>query len=424
VNRPDAIIRKWCGRAQIRKSAANFELHLNFERLGFPVGAFALESMILAGGGMPGGVSKSNSEQQADLAPSLWSDDDHSDCGAWAERNAHWEHLMTPGRRRAARERRREPMILCGHGVSLRIDKGTLLIRDGFTHWPQDRTEYRLFKGAQDLPPRIVMLDGTGTLSFDVMTWLSEQNIPLIRLNYQGEVVSVIGGSGFAMDPQKVQWQIETRNDPERRLEFCCGLIDAKLRSSLRTLKEVVPDSSARQVAIGRTEAALSRLAGGSVRSVDELRMVEAAAAASYFNAWNGLPLVWRSKWKHPVPATWLTIGARGSSGRGRFVSNRNAKHPVNALLNYAYGMLCSQVHIESIAEGYDPRRGIMHHDRDDADAVAWVFDMIEPRRAAVDASVLKFVLNTPFTGADFVARPDGVCRVGPQLACKVASLL
>ena len=117
--------------------------------------------------------------------------------------------------------------------------------------------------------------------TFDVLTWLSQQSIPLIRLDYQGNVESVIGGAGFAMDPAKVQWQIETRNDPEWRLEFSCGLIAAKLRTSLETLRDVVPDSSARQVAIGRTEASLSRLESGSVRTVDELRMVEAGAAAT-----------------------------------------------------------------------------------------------------------------------------------------------
>lgn len=368
------------------------------------------------------GNSDLDFHQQA-LLPDHWSDDDESDCGAWAGRNAHWQRLAHPSRRRAARERRREPLILCGHGVSLRVDKGTLLIRDGFTHWPQERTEYRFFKGAQDLPPRIVMLDGSGTLSFDVMTWLSEQNMPLIRLDYQGDVVSVIGGPGFAMVPEKVQWQIDTRNDPERRLEFCCDLIASKLRTSLKTLIEVIPDSSARQVAIGRTEAGISLLEAGSIRSVDDVRMTEATAAASYFNAWKGLPLVWRSRWKYPVPDAWLSIGARGSSGKGRYVSNRNAKHPVNAILNYAYGMLNSQVHIEAVADGFDPRRGVMHHDRDDGDAFAWVFDMIEPRRALVDAAVLKFVLATPFTGADFVTRVDGVCRLAPQLARKVASL-
>ena len=341
----------------------------------------------------------------------------------WAARNDQWLNEPKSKNRRAKRERSKEPLILCGHGVSLSVDRGTLFVRDGLTHYPQDRVTYRFFKGELTLPTKIIMLDGTGGLSFDVIGWLSEQNIPLVRLDYQGNVVSVIGGTGFAMDPQKVQWQIETRNDPARRLEFSCNLISAKLATSLQTLSQVVPDSSARQVAISSAEAALSRLRAGSVRSVDELRMIEAAAAARYFSAWSGLPLVWRSKWKHPVPEAWLTIGARGSLGRGRAISNRNAKHPVNAILNYAYGMLNSQVHIEAVAEGYDPRRGVMHHDRDDGDAFAWVFDMIEPRRAIVDAAVLKFVLNTPFTGTDFVTRKDGVCRLAPQLARCVAML-
>jgi hypothetical protein len=34
---------------------------------------------------------------------------------------------------------------------------------------------------------------------------------------------------------------------------------------------------------------------------------------------------------------------------------NRNAAHPINAILNYAYAMLESQVRIKGVAEGYDP---------------------------------------------------------------------
>ena len=96
----------------------------------------------------------------------------------------------------------------------------------------------------------------------------------------------------------------------------------------------------------------------------------------------------------------------------------------MNAILNYAYGMLVSQMHIEAVAEGYDPRRGIMHHDRDAGDAFAWVFDVIEPRRAVVDGRVLKFVLSTTFSGADFALSSDGVCRLTPQLARRVAELV
>jgi len=331
---------------------------------------------------------------------------------------------LVPKRYRGRREREARPLVLCGHGVSIRVDKGTLFIRDGFTHWPQERTEYRFFKGSQNLPPRIVMLDGSGSLTFDVLTWLSEQNIPLVKLDFQGEVVSVIGGSGFAMDPAKLRWQIETRNDPARRLEFSCALIRAKLVGSRRTLLEIIPNTAARLNATNRIESILDGIDRGRFQSIDELRIAEANAAAAYFIAWQGQPLLWRQRVKYPIPENWLTIERRSTTKAGRWLSNRNAKHPLNAVLNYAYGMLRSEIHIEAVANGFDPRRGVMHHDRDDADAFAWVFDMIETRRAEVDARVLKFMLKTPLKGPDFVVRSDGVCRLVPQLARRVAELV
>ncbi len=267
------------------------------------------------------------------------------------------------------------------------------------------------------------MLDGSGSLSFDVVDWLSEQNVPLIRLDYQGDVASVIGGSGFAMCPDKVRWQIETRDDPDKRLAFSCELIRRKLESSLHTLHLVIPAKMAAP-AIARIETSLDRINGGSVAGIEDLRMIEAVAAAAYFAAWKGLRLEWRSRRRHPIPDAWLTINGRNSLGGRRSLSNRNARHPMNAVLNYAYGMLSSQVQIELIAKGYDPRRGIMHHDRKEADALAFVFDMIEPRRAEVDAKVLRFMLSSVFTGADFVIRSDGVCRLAPQLARRVCQVV
>jgi CRISPR-associated endonuclease Cas1 len=265
------------------------------------------------------------------------------------------------------------------------------------------------------------MLDGSGSLSFDVLAWLSEQCIPLMRIDWRGEVVSVIGGSGYAQIRERVAWQAETREDPERRLEFACDLIGAKLRASLKTLNECIPDSGARAIAVTRCEAAIKQLSGREPQSIDEVRTIEAHAAAAYFKSWTGLPLSWRSRWKHPVPDAWLTIGSARSSGRGKSPTNRNATHPLSAMLNYAYAALRSQIHIEAAAEGYDPCRGIMHHDRQDTQA--FVYDLIEPRRPAADAAVLKFVHSTSFTGADFVLRSDGVCRLGPQLARRVAQL-
>lgn len=346
---------------------------------------------------------------------------DPNQFAAWAKRNEFWATKGGSVRWRAKRERSREPLILCGHGVSLNVDRGTLLIRDGLTHYPQERAVHRFYRGDRALPPRILMLDGSGSLSFAVLAWLSEQNIPLVRIDWRGEVVSVIGGSGYAQIRERVAWQAETREDPERRLKFACDLITAKLRASLKTLHTAIPDSGARAIAVTRCEAAIRRLGAHEASSIDEVRTIEAHAAAAYFKSWTGLPLNWRSRGRHPIPDTWLTIAAPRSSGRGKTPTNRNATHPLSAMLNYAYAALRSQIHIEAAAEGYDPCRGIMHHDRQDTQA--FVYDLIEPRRPIADAAVLRFVQSTPLTGADFILRNDGVCRLAPQLARRVAQL-
>src|SRR5690348_17024487 len=93
----------------------------------------------------------------------------------WASRCAYWSeqsNAKPKGNQRAERE----PLILTGHGVRLRVERGTLLVRNGFTHYPQRREEWRLFPGDWRLPSRIVILDGDGSMSLDVLAWLSARD--------------------------------------------------------------------------------------------------------------------------------------------------------------------------------------------------------------------------------------------------------
>jgi CRISPR-associated protein Cas1 len=108
-------------------------------------------------------------------------------------------------------------------------------------------------------------------------------------------------------------------------------------------------------------------------------------------------------------------------SSRLQVTGNRNAAHPVNAILNYAYAVLQGQVQIKLVSEGYDPMIGIMHFDRDGAPA--FVFDMMEPERPRVDKAVLGFLRTEALHPADFTIRADGVVRLNPQLARRVAGL-
>ena len=85
-------------------------------------------------------------------------------------------------------------------------------------------------------------------------------------------------------------------------------------------------------------------------------------------------------------------------------------------MLNYAYAVLEADVRLKVLAEGYDPRFGIMHRVYKDA-SDAYVFDLREPLRPKVDAAVLKFAMGETFSPKDFVLRNDGVCRLSPGLS-------
>jgi CRISPR-associated protein Cas1 len=86
----------------------------------------------------------------------------------------------------------------------------------------------------------------------------------------------------------------------------------------------------------------------------------------------------------------------------------------LNAILNFAYTIPQSQIQINAVAEGYDPTIGIMHEAHDGSSA--FVVDLMEPERPAIDRKVLEFVKGHVFP-ADFVIRTDGVCRLNPEIA-------
>jgi CRISP-associated protein Cas1 len=168
-----------------------------------------------------------------------------------------------------------------------------------------------------------------------------------------------------------------------------------------------------------RAYADLSRLELDPPKEVDALRTLEANSAAAYFRSWKASPLRWKESAHHPIPDDWRFVGSRTS--RFNLAGNRNASHPVNAMLNYAYAVLQSQVQIKAVADGYDPILGIMHYERDGSPA--FVFDLMEPERPKVDRAVLGFLRSEALHAADFTIREDGVVRLNPELARRVATI-
>src|ERR1700685_3955727 len=116
---------------------------------------------------------------------------------AWATRSGMCQSRVAKAAARRTKRAKAQPaLILAGHGVSLRVEKGALTIRNGFTHYPQQPQVIRYFRGDVALPERIILLDGSGSVSFDVLPWLAEQKVSLIRIDWKGDIVCVAGAAG------------------------------------------------------------------------------------------------------------------------------------------------------------------------------------------------------------------------------------
>ena len=245
------------------------------------------------------------------------------------------QHVASSGgqvsARRTKRAKAQPALILAGHGVSLRIENGALTIQNGFTHYQQKREINRYFRGDVALPERIILLDGSGSLSFDVLSWLAEQKVSLIRINWKGDIICVGGASGYSANPFRVKWQLGTRENPEQRNEFCLSIITRKIEATIITLEKSIPRSDKWERAMKSAYAALSRLAENPPEIISELRALEANCAAFYFRSWVGVPIKWRGTSRRPIPDNWHSIGPRSSPHH--LAGNRNAAHPVNAIL-------------------------------------------------------------------------------------------
>jgi len=343
-----------------------------------------------------------------------------ADHDEWAERCRFWlaeYEASIPKRKR--RERQAHPLILTGNGMSMRVNRGALVIRDGLTHYPQDAKEHRFFPGGLENPPRIVLVDGSGEITLDAIDWLAEQNITLIRLRCDGRVISVVGQRGYSADPEKVAWQIEARRDEAARVAFGVPLIRKKLQGTLANLDQFFPASRPKERAVRTAEAVLNELEASPPATARELLGLEGKAAAAYFAAWSTIPIRWKNLDKHPVPEDWLTYKSRSALRAKKVPTNRRATHPVNAMLNYLYGILEIRTRIQVVADGYDPTRGILHGDgasgRD-----TYVFDLMEAGRPKAERFVLSILRENVLRADDFTTNSSGTCRLNLEMSRRV----
>lgn len=145
---------------------------------------------------------------------------------------------------------------------------------------------------------------------------------------------------------------------------------------------------------------------------------LEATAALSCFKLWQELSLNWSSKSASRIPPDWFNVEQRQSKVSGE---NRNASHPVNAILNYGYAVLESQVRIACAMLGFDTSVSYLHAMKHDRPSL--IFDLIEPLRPKLDRRLVEFIRSSTFSKGDFTISMQGACKLNPQSARRIVSV-
>lgn len=295
-------------------------------------------------------------------------------------------------------------ITLFGYGISVCVDRGHLLLRDGIG---TDRREARFPRVGHGLR-RLIVIGSDGMVSLAALRWLADQDASFVMLHRDGSVLATTGPVRSSDAKLRRAQSLALSNGAALRIAR--DLISKKLSGQEQVARHKLLDSSTADT-ITRYKAELPQS-----DSISTIRLIESQAARAYWSAWSALPVNFPKSDLPRVPEHWRSFGARVSPLTG---SPRLAANPANAILNYLYCVLESEARLAAAALGLDPGLGVLHVDTPARDSLAC--DLMEPIRSHVDAYLLDWITRQPIRRECFFEQRDGNCRLMGPFAVRLS---
>ncbi|MGA3354878.1 MAG: CRISPR-associated endonuclease Cas1 [Acidimicrobiales bacterium] len=299
-----------------------------------------------------------------------------------------------------------------GFGVRVVVERGALEVHDGVGPHRRTRRYDRATHGLR----RLVILNAAGVVSLDVFRWCHALGIGVLVLGSDG-TPQLASTPRMTDDARLRRTQALAPFEPYG-LDVARWLMSRKIQGQGKLVLRRFGDSGTAET-IGDLA-----LATEGVETIDELRQLEASAAALYFGAWSGraeCAPTFAAKDQRRIPPHWSVYEGRRSV-LASAASNRKAERPVNAMLNYVYSLVEAEAILACQAVGLDPGLGIVHADAKGRQSLA--LDIMEPVRPEVDAFVLDLVERRTFRKAEFTETSDGHVRLLAPLTHELAETM
>jgi CRISPR-associated endonuclease Cas1 len=307
-------------------------------------------------------------------------------------------------------------LTLSGNNAGIRVDGGCLVVSDGPCPVAPDhvgpvapiaqRMATHRFRRADCPINRIVVTRPDGFITFAAIKWLHGVGVGLVQLDWDGTVLLASAPAGADQPALRRAQAIAATNGVGHAVAQ--ELLRAKLNGQ-----------AAIAGLLGSTETAklIVDLAGelNAATNSGHLLAIEGAAAIAYWSLWLPTPL--RFARRDQVPEHWQSFGRRNSPLGRR--NTRNAVTPANAVLNYLYGVLASELTIALTGVGLDPGLGIFHTDA--ARRASLTYDAMEAVRSCVDGWLAAWLVDARFSKRDFYEGSDGTIRITRPLTSHLA---
>jgi CRISPR-associated endonuclease Cas1 len=298
-------------------------------------------------------------------------------------------------------------VTLHGYGISVRVDRGHLILEDGIGPFRRHGRFPRVNHGLR----RLIVIGSDGAVSFSALRWLADQDAGFAMLERNGSVLAATGP--VRPSDSRLRRAQSLAHQTGAAVQISRGLISQKLEGQERIVRGALQDS----ILADRIAFFRAQLAGA--KTVEVVRQFESQAAQAYWSAWRSLPINFPLADYRRVPEHWRTFGTRKSVLTG---SPRLAVNPPNAMLNYMYALLESESRLAAASVGLDPGIGVLHVDTDARDSLAC--DLMEPARPHVDAYLLKWITEGPLRREWFFEQRDGNCRLMGSFAIRLSESL
>jgi CRISPR-associated endonuclease Cas1 len=295
-------------------------------------------------------------------------------------------------------------LTLFGYGISVHVERGHLIVKDGIG---ADRREARLPRVGHGLR-RLVVVGCDGFISLSALRWLGDQDVAFSMLERDGSVLATTGP--VRPSDARLRRAQSLAHHSGAALQIARELIDQKLVGQEQLTCDILRNSPVSE-SIASACAALVK-----AETIEAVRLFESQAARDYWSAWHDIPVNFPRNDLRRVPSHWRCFGTRKSPLTG---SPRLAVNPPNAILNYLYAILESEARLAASALGLDPGIGVLHVDTDARDSLAC--DLMEPIRPQVDAYLLNWIIRGSLRREWFFEERDGNCRLMGSFAVRLS---